>query len=51
MNQKQFLTEGKGKLPLLILKWLWKNWDKIDDIIDWLIKVKDLLKKLKSDKA
>lgn len=36
MNQKQFLTEGKGKLPLLILKWIWKNLDKIDDVIDLL---------------
>lgn len=36
MNQKQFITTGKGKLPVVILKWIWNNLDKIDMIIDFL---------------
>lgn len=36
MNQKQFINTGKEILPVVILKWIWKNLDKIDMIIDFL---------------
>jgi hypothetical protein len=40
MQQKQFIETGKGKLPVTILKWIWKNIDKLDDIIALIISLK-----------
>lgn len=45
MNQQQFIKEGKDKLPIAILKWIWKNLDKIDDVIEFLMTVRGIVSK------
>lgn len=45
MNQKQLIDHGRSKnIPIAILKWVWKNLDKIDDIIDFIIEIRDRIK-------
>lgn len=48
MNQKQLIDHGKSNnIPISILKWIWKNLDKIDDIIDVIVEIRD---RIRSDK-